>query len=154
VVGSSVPFSELHRLIRARLLSVRYDGDDDVEDSSALRSLTDYLKEEEAKKKKEEKTLPADTPQYVVILFQALDNALDMVGRTGKDVLYTMLEERHGLKTTDVASKPGDFMSALRALLESSAMVIESYMLAYVSETTGVRGWSLEDAVDKLKAAN
>src|SRR5690242_6291336 len=116
--------------------------------SQVLRDLTDYLKkeEEESRTRKEEtKQLPPDTPFYVAIVVEAFDHALDMTGRIGKDVLYTILEQRHDIRPIDIPFRPGEFVSALRSLLESSALVIESYMLAHIKEMTGVSGWSLEE---------
>jgi hypothetical protein len=150
IVGA-LPVLDLAALpkLKSRLVQ-RYWEDDDL---STLKDLAGFLREEESKKKKGGQQQDPNAPEYVAIVVEALDNAFDMIGRTGKDVLYTMLEERYELRTTDVATKPGEFMSALRALLADSALVIESYMLSFIAEKTQVRGWSLEDAVDKLKAA-
>jgi hypothetical protein len=139
---------DLRRVFRSRL-RVRDERDDDL---PTLRSLIDYLKEEESKKRRDYRLGP-NTPEYIVVTVEALDNALDMIGRTGKEVLYAMLEERYELRPTDIALKPGQFMSALRHLLGNSALVIETFMLYNIDEKTRVRGWSLEDAVYKLKAA-
>jgi len=144
--GSAVQGLSVLYAIRLR---VQQDGDDDI---PTLRALVDYLKKEESKKRRDYKLEP-NTPQYIVVLIEALDHALDMIGRTGKEVLYAMLEERYELRPTDIALRPGEFMSALRHLLGHPALVIESEMLAWIKETTEVKGWSLEDAVDKLKAA-
>jgi hypothetical protein len=126
----------------------------DGEEQPALRDLADYLREEESKVKKETRPLPYGAPAYARILAEAFDSALDMTGRMGKEALYALLEKQHNIVPIDISSKPGEFMSVLRSLLESSALVIETYMLAHIKEMTGVAGWTLEDAVDKLKSAN
>jgi len=136
-----------------RLIAVRLRAEDDPEDDlPTLRAMLDYLKEEEQKKR--DYKLDPDSPKHVVILTEALDHALEMIGRTGKEVLFAILEERYGLGPTDIVTRPGQFMSALQHLLGNSALVIETDMLLFIKEKRAVRGWSLEDAVDKLKAAD
>jgi len=125
--------------------------DDPEDDLPTLRAMADYLKEEEPKKS--DHKLDPNSPRHVVVLTEALDHALEMIGRTGKEVLFAILEERYGLRSTDIESRPGEFMSALKHLLGNSALVIETDMLLSIREKTTVRGSSLEDAVDKLKAA-
>jgi len=137
------------RGLPALRLRARQDPEDDF---PTLRALVEYLKKEESRKGSDLKFEP-DTPRYAVVVIEALDHALVIIGRTGKEALYAMLEERYGLRPADIASKPGQFVSALQHLLGHSALVIEKEMLAWINETTPVRGSSLEDAVDKLKAA-
>jgi len=128
----------------------REDGDGDEEELPTLRWLADYLRQEESKKKEAHRPDP-NAPQYEVILMEALDDALDMIGRSGKDVLYQMLEERYGFGPSKLASEPGRFLSAMRHLLGHSELVVENLMMKTIAGQTDVKGETLEEVVAKLK---
>ncbi len=86
------------------------------------------------------------------LLAGAFDAALEMIGRSGREVLYGLMEQRYGLKPTDIPTKPGVYMSALGAILARSASVVEKYVLDLVKEKTGIEAHTLEEAVAKLMA--
>ncbi len=87
----------------------------------------------------------------MAIVVGALDNSLEMIGRTGTQVLHQIFYERYGLQRDDVVRRTGAYMSALKDMLGSSAAVIEKYMLRQLEEETGVRANSLEEATYLLK---
>lgn len=84
-------------------------------------------------------------------MVRALDYALDVVGRMGKEVILSMMEERHGLRAEDMLLRPGPYMAALRDIFGDSCELIEMYMLQKVEEETGMRDWNLESTVELLK---
>ncbi len=118
------------------------------DDLPFLRELADELRNEKPARTAQQ---PQNVSTYRRIMAEAVDNALDLVGRLGKDVLYTMLEERHGLRLVDAAEKPGQFVSALRDVLGGSGTVIEHYSLTYIQEKTGISARSFEEAAHLLK---
>jgi hypothetical protein len=125
-------------------------GDDDSRsDSWALKDLVDSLSKKDSDNDKvEESTVLTG---YKAILANSLEQALEMIGRTGREVLYGLLEKRYELRREDIANKTGIYMSALRDVLGGSCDVIEKYMLSQIREETGVVANSLEEAVFKLK---
>jgi hypothetical protein len=88
---------------------------------------------------------------YTALLADALDKALEVIGRSGRDVLYGILDARYGLKPVDIPEKTGQYMSALRDILGSSATVVEKYALSHIKDKTGVDAHTMEEAVEKLK---
>jgi hypothetical protein len=124
-------------------------GDDSGSDSWALKDLVESIS-----KKDTSKIVPEESvilTGYQAVLVKSLEQALEMIGRTGREVLYGLLERRYALKPVDIANKTGVYISALRDVLGSSCDVIEKYMLSQVREETGVEANSLEEAVFKLK---
>ncbi len=119
-----------------------------VSDSWAYKELAESITAENKKK------VPEPAPPlkgYTALLVNSLDDALEMVGRSGRDVLYGVLENRYALRSGDISTRTGTYMSALRDLLGSSATVVERYVLREVREETGIEAHTLEEAVAKLK---
>src|SRR5689334_6049119 len=114
-----------------------------MSDSPFLRELVENIRRSTPEKTSEQR--PALTG-YRGLLASCLDQALDMIGRGGKDVLYGLLEVRYNLRSADIASNPGVYMSALRDVLGSSCQVIEKYMLSRIQDETGIQANSLEEA--------
>lgn len=90
-------------------------------------------------------------PPYVVVLVGALDEALRVLGRSGGDVVDTVLVGRYGLHKEDVAYKPGAYMSALKDTLDGGCEVLERVMLEEIRKETGIVAGSMEEAVFMLK---
>jgi len=86
-------------------------------------------------------------------MVNALNYALDITGRVGKEVLLRMLEERHGLLPEYFLDRPGEFMGALMDLLGSSCAVLELEMLNYIKQETGVAAPNVEEAAFLLRKA-
>ena len=94
----------------------------------------------------------ADLPRSSLILMEALDHALDSVGRTGKEVLFAVLERQFGLRREDVSLKPGPYMAALRSALGESCRTIEDLTIVEVRDKEGVAGWNVEETAYLLWA--
>ena len=119
------------------------------EDSWALKELADALKEGSAQRS--EVVGAPELKGYRALLAESLDHALEMVGRSGREVLYGLLERRYDLRRGDIVDKPGLYVSALRDLLGNSCTLVERSILASVKEATGIEAHTLEEAVFKLK---
>ncbi len=119
------------------------------DDSWALKELADVLKEGSA-----QATARVEEPElkgYRALLADSLDHALEMVGRSGREVLYGLLERRYGLRRGDIVDKPGLYVSALRDLLGNSCTVVERSVLRSIKDATGIEAHTLEEAVFLLK---
>ncbi len=121
-----------------------------LSDSWALRDLAEKLRKEGQTEPKAE-IMPTFTG-YIAVVVKALDNSLQMIGRTGSQVIHQIFYERYGLKREDVALKTGTYMSALKDMLGSSAPVLERYMLREIEEETRITAPTIEEAVHLLKA--
>ncbi len=121
-----------------------------MSDSWALRELAGKLRKEEQAEPKTE-IVPTFTG-YVAVVVKALDNSLQMIGRTGSQVIHQIFYERYGLKREDAALKTGTYMSALKDMLGSSAPALERYMLREIEEETRIKAPTIEEAVHLLKA--
>lgn len=119
-----------------------------MSDSWALRELAEKVRKESGP---EPTVVQPALTGYVAIVVGALDSSLEMIGRTGTQVLHQIFYERYGLRRDDVVRRTGAYMSALKDMLGSSAAVIEKYMLRQLEEETGVRANSLEEATHLLK---
>jgi hypothetical protein len=123
-----------------------------MSDSWILKDLADELR----KKQDEEQDAfevenRAEVTGYAAIVVRALDCSLRMIGRTGVQVIDQMFYERYGLKREDVVFRTGAYMSALKDMLGSSASVLERAMLVQIEEETGLKTYSIEEAVQLLK---
>jgi hypothetical protein len=90
-------------------------------------------------------------PPYSDTVIRALDEAFKALGRSGTDVIDTLLEERYGLCRADVAIRPGAYMSAMKDFLDSGCEALERIMLSEIRKETGIEAGSIEEAVFKLR---
>jgi hypothetical protein len=92
------------------------------------------------------------SPAQRTMITSCVESALDLMGRTGKDVFFELLWRRHGVTKDDIIDNPGKFMTALKVLLDSSAFVLETYALDEIERNLKISAYSLEDAIAKLRA--
>ena len=119
-------------------------------DSWALKELAGSLQQaSESTAVRDEEPLKG----YRALLVESADAALEMIGRSGREVLYGIMERRYDLRPRDIVDKTGLYASALRDLLGSSCTVVEHYILMRVKDKTGIEAHTLEEAVFKLKKA-
>jgi hypothetical protein len=85
------------------------------------------------------------------VVFESIDDALSVMGRTGRDVFYEILERRYGLHKSEMADSPGRLMSTLKVMFDRTSRVFEIHALENIAEKTGIRAGSLEEAVDMLR---
>ena len=94
------------------------------------------------------------TPEQRATNLQCVDEALDVMGRTGKEVFYEILLRRYGLDKDGIVDSPGRFMTSLKVLMEGSARVLELYALDEFEKKLGISASTYEEAVATLKGRN
>lgn len=126
-------------------------GEPLLTDSWLLQELASKI--ESADLARKQPVLPplSQQPPYVAVLTGALDETLRVLGRSGSDVVDTILIGRHGLHKEDLAHNPGAYMSAMKDVLDSSCEVLEKVMLEEIRKETGIVGMTIEEAVFRLK---
>ncbi len=91
------------------------------------------------------------SPELRDFVLECLDEALEVMGRTGVEVFFGVLHGRYGMTRDDIVESPGKFMSVLKLVLDSSALVLEGYALAAFERRTKISASSLEEAVSLLE---
>jgi hypothetical protein len=120
-------------------------------DSWLLQELAEKIESaDEAKKLAAHHTL-CQHPPYVALLTGVLDEALRIVGRSGSEVVDTVLIGRYGLHKEDLAYNPGAYMSAMKDILDAGCEVLERVMLEEIRKETGIVAMTMEEAVFRLK---
>jgi hypothetical protein len=89
-------------------------------------------------------------PPYVAVLARALDEALRTLGRSGSDVIDTLLVQRYGLGKEDIAFRPGAYMSAMKDLLDTGCEALEKIILEEIRKETGIVAMTVEEAAFRL----
>ncbi|HEV2226160.1 MAG TPA: hypothetical protein VGR56_05070 [Nitrososphaerales archaeon] len=85
------------------------------------------------------------------VAIQSIDNALDVMGRTWRDVFFEILDRRYGITKDWIAESPDRLRTTLKLIFANSASVIERYALREIKERTGVEASSLEEAVAMIE---
>jgi hypothetical protein len=86
------------------------------------------------------------------LVSQSIDNALDLMGRTGRDIFLEILDKKSGMTKDRMAETPHRLMTTLELIFDSSAAVIEEYALRGIKERTGIEASTLEEAVAVMEA--
>lgn len=120
-------------------------------DSWLLEELAQKIESADEAKRRGVVRPASQMPPYVAVLAGALEEALRVLGKTGSDVVDTILVQRYGLSKEDIASRPGAYMSAMKDLLDTGCEVVERVILEEVRKETGIVAMSVEEAVFRLK---
>ena len=120
-------------------------------DSWLLQELVGKIESADATRERVTLHSVAQQPPYLAVLTIVLDEALRVMGRNGSEVIDTILLQRYGLCREDIAAKPGEYMSAIKDLLDTGCKVIETVMLQEIRKETGIMAMTVEDAVSMLK---
>jgi hypothetical protein len=120
-------------------------------DSWLLQELAQKIESADEAKKRTITNHISQQPAYVAVLTEALDEALKVVGRSGSEVVDTVLIGRYGLHKEDIAYNPGAYMSAMKDILDAGCEVLQKVMLEEIRKETGIVAMSMEDAVFKVK---
>jgi hypothetical protein len=119
-------------------------------DSWLLEELAEKIESAEAQKQKMVRPI-SQQPAYVTVLARALEEALRVLGRSGSDVIDTLLVQRYGLYEEDIAYRPGAYMSAMKDLLDTGCEVLQRVILEEVRKETGIEAMSVEEVACRLK---
>ena len=120
-------------------------------DSWLLQELAGQIESADEARKQTLSNYTSRQPPYVALLTRALDEALRVVGRSGSEVVDTVLIGRYGLHKEDIAYNPGAYMSAMKDILDAGCEVLQKVMLEEIRKETGIVAMTMEEAVFKVK---
>ena len=83
-------------------------------------------------------------------VIKCVEESMDMMGRTGKEVFLELVYRRYGVVIDDVVDDPRKFMRALKFLEGSTAAILERHALDELEQKLKVSASSLEEAVAML----
>ena len=84
-------------------------------------------------------------------VIKCVEEAMDMMGRTGKEVFLEIVYRRYGVVIDDVVDAPRIFMRALELFNGSSASILERHALDGLQKKLKISASSLEEAVAVLE---
>ncbi len=113
-----------------------------------LEELSKEKQEEPPKEKQEEHTEEND---YRKIVLHAVDISLETLGRDGKHAILSLLENRYGLRESDIPDHPRGFVVLLDELLGRSAQTLEREIMSNIRLVSAAPGENLETVIRSLK---
>jgi hypothetical protein len=84
-------------------------------------------------------------------IIKCVEEAMDMMGRTGKEVFLEIVYRRYGVVIDDVVDAPRKFMRSLELFHGSSASIMERNALDGLERKLKISASSLEEAVAVLE---
>jgi hypothetical protein len=84
-------------------------------------------------------------------IIKCVEEAMDMMGRTGKEVFLEIVYRRYGVVIDDVVDAPRKFMRALERFHGPSASIMERHALDGLERKLKISASSLEEAVAVLE---
>jgi hypothetical protein len=84
-------------------------------------------------------------------IIKCVEEAMDMMGRTGKEVFLEIVYRRYGVVIDDVVDSPRKFMRALELFNGTSASIMERHALDGLERELRISASSLEEAVAVLE---
>lgn len=85
-----------------------------------------------------------------VAVIQCVQNAMDMMGQTGKEVFLEIVYREYGLVVDDAVDAPRKFIHAAKYFLGPSASILERRALDEIEQKLKISASSLERAVALL----
>lgn len=73
------------------------------------------------------------------LLEEAIDDGLNVLGKSGKQMLYFHLENNYSVKKHEIAQKPEDFTEAIQEIFGAGASVLEKLILKSVYSKLGLK---------------
>lgn len=92
-----------------------------------------------------------ERPSFSDIILGCLDRALNIVGGTGKQVVYEALENRYGIGRDQIPEHPDYLLKTMKVYLGSAADAVEKEMLIWIKEASGVDEDNLIEAMERLR---
>ena len=90
-------------------------------------------------------------PSYSDVLLSCLDRALNIVGQSGRQVVYEALENRYGVKREQVSEHPEYLLKIMKVYLGSASEPVEKEALYWIKQDSGIDANSLVEAIEALK---
>jgi len=109
------------------------------------------LKEEQEEPLKEKQAERPEANDYRRIVLHAVDISLDTLGHDGKHAVLSLLENRYGLRETDIPDHPRGFVVLLDELLGPSAQALEREIMSNIRLVSAAPGENLETVIRSLK---
>jgi hypothetical protein len=100
---------------------------------------------------KQELEEPPRENDYRGIVLHAVDLSLDTLGRDGKHAVLSLLENRYGLRESDIPDHPRGFVVLLDELLGASAQNLEREIMSNIRLVSAAPGENLEAVIRSLK---
>ncbi|MEM3459120.1 MAG: hypothetical protein QXN36_00820 [Candidatus Bathyarchaeia archaeon] len=99
-----------------------------------------------------------DSTNFKRLLFEAVDEGLLVLGKSGRDAVYFHLESLYSLRKEDVLEKPDVFVESLRKIFGMGAGVIEKAILKSLYEKLGLdykedKNWDFAAYLNEAKNA-
>jgi hypothetical protein len=85
------------------------------------------------------------------MVIKCVEEAMDMMGRTGKEVFLELVYRRYGVVIDDVVDSPSKFIRALELFNGASASIMERHALDGVERKLKISASSLVEAVAILE---
>ena len=73
------------------------------------------------------------------LLEEAIDNGLNVLGNSGKQMLFFYLEQSYSLKKHEIAQKPEVFEAAIHQIFGAGAPVLEKLIVESVYSKLGLK---------------
>ncbi len=93
-----------------------------------------------------------ETNDCDVVIKEAVDNALNFLGQSGKNTMLSLLENRYGFRPDDIPEHPRAFIELLDETLGSAAYTIEREIISQIRRSAPVKGKSLHAVVHSLRS--
>lgn len=98
----------------------------------------------------------ASNNDFDKVLLESIDEALDLLGESGKKILYYHTRNKFTLNNEIISKNPELFFLALRNLLGAGGAFIETLVLTKLCEKLGLdcKGFTsapFEDAIQQIK---
>lgn len=93
---------------------------------------------------------PKDVGNYRTIVRGAVDKSLDILGKEGKQVLLSLLENRYGVHEEEIPDHARGFIEILEEALGSSAYTVEREIMSEIRKITQIQGVNLHSVVELL----
>ncbi len=84
-------------------------------------------------------------------LLECIDEGLNSLGRTVKQVIYWYLENKFGVKRCDILDKPEEFIRALELMYGCGVVVLENMIVSKIREEFNVQSEDFIGAIMEIK---
>ena len=95
--------------------------------------------------------MSASGPGFSDIVLSCIDRALNIVGGSGKQVVYEALEDRYGIGRDQIPEHPEYLIKVMKIYLGRAGDAVEKEALIWIKEASGVSSSTLLDAIEELR---
>ncbi len=84
-------------------------------------------------------------------VLSCIDRALNIVGDSGRQVVYEALENRYGVKRDEIADHPDYLIKIMKVYLGSASEAVTKEALYWIKQGSGIESDDLLSAISELK---